>query len=62
MYFVFSFILLNALFLEEFTPLAKFYTAAGSEGMDKSHLWLQPATQIHFCSTFAAKNRKTSEL
>ena len=41
MYFVFSFILLNALFLEEFTPLAKFYTAAGSEGIDKFQLCRQ---------------------
>ena len=26
--------------MEKFTPLAKFYTAAGSDGMDKSHLWI----------------------
>ena len=24
--------------MEKFTPLAKFYTAAGSDGSDKSHL------------------------
>ena len=25
--------------MEKFTPLAKIFTAAGSDGMDKRHLW-----------------------
>ena len=29
----------NMLFLEEFTPLANFFTVAGSDGRDKSQLW-----------------------
>ena len=40
MYFVLSFILYIALFLEKFTLLAKIYTAAGSDGIDKSHHWV----------------------
>ena len=32
----------------EFTPLAKFYTAAGSDGMDKFHLWAHPNPNILF--------------
>ena len=26
--------------MDKFTPLAKFYTAAGSDGIDKFHLWI----------------------
>ena len=28
----------------KFTPLAKIYTAAGTDGMDKFHLWIYPAS------------------
>ena len=28
------------MFLEKFTPLAKILTAAGSDGIDKFHLWM----------------------
>ena len=41
MYFVLSFILKIALFLEEHR-WQQIYTAAGSDGMDKSQLWDGP--------------------
>ena len=30
--------------MEKFTLLAKIYTAAGTDGMDKFHLWIYPAS------------------
>ena len=32
--------------MEKFTPLAKNYTAAGSDASDKSHLWFIVTVQL----------------
>ena len=35
--------------MEKFTPLAKFYTAAGTDGMDKFHLWASKLASCYSC-------------
>ena len=34
--------------MEKFTPLAKFYTAAGTDGVDKFHLWFGNSSVKNF--------------
>ena len=61
MCFTLSFILLIALFLEKFTPLVKFYTAAGSDGIDKSHLCCDHPWNILRRSEIILVHRRSSD-
>ena len=44
--------------MEKFTPLAKFYTAAGSDGSDNSHLCTIVRSTLHFLGIYPRTEQK----